>query len=58
MKVNITIRYLGKSIEMLVDFDDDEKLVDDTYKIGREANMDTIVNHFYDNVQIDVEIPR
>ena len=57
MKVNITIKYLGKSIEMLVDFDD-ELLSDDSYKIGREANMDTIVNHFYDNVQIDVEIPR
>ena len=57
MKVNITIKYLGKSVEMSVDFDD-ELLSDDSYKIGREANMDTVVNHFYDNMELEVEIPR
>ena len=57
MKVNITIKYLGKSVEMSVDFDD-QLLSDDSYKIGREANMDTVVNHFYDNMELEVEIPR
>jgi hypothetical protein len=57
MRVNIMIKYLGKSVKMSVDFDD-ELLSDETYKIGREANMDTIINHFYDNMELEVEVPR
>lgn len=51
MKVLIEIKYLGKTVDMVVDFDD-EKLTDETYRTGREINMDTLVNDFYDNAQI------
>jgi hypothetical protein len=57
MRVKITITYLNKSAELDVDFDD-EKLADESYKTGRQINMDTILNDFFDNVQIDVEIPQ
>jgi hypothetical protein len=55
MKVNITIKYLGKSANLDVDFDD-ELLVDETYEFARQYNLDTIMNHFYDNIQVDVEV--
>jgi hypothetical protein len=57
MIVKITVTYLGKSAELAVDFDD-ELLTDESYKIGRVQNMDTILNHFFDNVQIDVEVEK
>jgi len=55
MLVKMTLTYLGKTAQMTVDFDD-ERLVDDSYKIGHQINMDTIVNHFYDNVEVEFEV--
>lgn len=57
MLVKVTISYLGKAVQMTVDFDD-EKLVDESTEFGRQTNMDTIVNHFYDNVQADFEVKK
>jgi len=57
MKVVIKIKYLGKTTEMVVDYDD-ERLSDESYEIGRQINMDSIVNDFWDNAQVEFELDR
>ena len=57
MEVNISITYLGKNVNMKVDFDD-ERLMDETYDIGKRHNREFIEEDFLENVKIEVDIPK
>ena len=47
MKVNITIEYHGQSKTFEGIEIDDEKLVDESYKLGVETNNEIITEDFY-----------
>ena len=58
MLIDISITYLGKTAKMTVDFDD-EDLVDESYErsLGRTMNMDRVMNHFFDNMEVNIDMP-